>query len=599
MKHVHILVAPAVLVLVFMLNLTACPTPDPDPVYLGTLMISEVGACPYTNVSSWVEVYNNSSESAQLSDFTLRTYARLRTDPYTLGGIVTFTLPSLIIEPGSYALIRGRRYDDYVNGARVVYIVNTSEQVPNWVSDGSTSGSGFVELLKSGATMDFVRFGSNAASPITSSAWSGGNAPMLNTGSASYYGRSIARDGALTDTDTAADWTSRDWGTAGGPNDVTSDTDADADGIPDSCEVSGSTFAGLPLYDWGASTGQRDIFIHIDYMNSADPACTPREEALDKVVAAFLAQGIHIHFDVGTLYTDYNLDGASHQVPFAQAVGIGIQAGKANLYSYKNTYMNLAKKQIFHYLLFGYSQNTDGSGGSSGVSEAPGNDFIVSLGNWGLSATPGPYLNQLINYQASTIMHEFGHNLGLHHGGAENLVVDDNYKPNYYSIMNYMYQLEGLSTIGSAEGDRYYFYRKYRLSDAAFNSFLPNGRNDLTNNCWSTTFIMNYSNGSGGSIDETAISESQGLVRAGSTGVDFNGNGSTADTISKDLNNTSATETLTDYNDWANINLFFQRTWWGYECGDVPEDMLRIAPDPVGDDRQEVHVETLYPWMVK
>src|SRR5262249_45104370 len=36
----------------------------------------------------------------------------------------------------------------------------------------------------------------------------------------------------------------------------------------------------------------------------------------------------------------------------------------------------------------------------------------------------------------STFMHELGHSLNLHHGGGE----DDNFKPNYMSIMSYSRQ---------------------------------------------------------------------------------------------------------------------------------------------------------------
>jgi hypothetical protein len=582
MRYVRVPFGLTILTLVF--SLTACPLPDPDPVYLGTLIISEVGDCAYINISSWLEVYNNSSEPACLSDFTLRTYA-WNIGASSFDGIISFSLPPLIIQPGSYALIRGKTDADYANGTRVVYIINSSLQVPNWSYDGSYSGEGFVELLKSGETVDFVRFGShNNVAPISVSAWNGvGNAPELPAGDDAYYGRSISRDGVMSDTDTALDWTYHDWSTAGGPNDVTDNTDADADGIPDVCEVPGSTFAGLPLYDWGARTGQRDIFIHIDYMNSTDPACTPREEALGKVVDAFAVHGIYIHFDVGTLYAAYNLDNTSHQVPYSTAVGIWSAAGVQSIYSYKNKYMDLAKKQIFHYLLFGYSQNTDGSGGSSGISEIDGNDFICTLGNWGLNISTQADINTLINFQASTIMHEFGHNLGLQHGGN----VETNYMPNYYSIMNYMYQLQGLSTIGVNEGDRYYYYRGYVSSSL------------LTNNYRQSTFIMDYSNGSGGAINESAADESQGLRRTDSTGIDFNWDGDTADTTNIDLNNDSVLGTLSDFDDWSNINLFFQRTWWGNECGAIAEDVLKLAPDPVGDDHQEVIVETLYPWMVK
>ncbi len=39
-------------------------------------------------------------------------------------------------------------------------------------------------------------------------------------------------------------------------------------------------------------------------------------------------------------------------------------------------------------------------------------------------------------------MHELGHNLGLYHGGGDNC----NYKPNYNSVMNYLYQFPGIDT---------------------------------------------------------------------------------------------------------------------------------------------------------
>ncbi len=38
-------------------------------------------------------------------------------------------------------------------------------------------------------------------------------------------------------------------------------------------------------------------------------------------------------------------------------------------------------------------------------------------------------------------MHELGHNLGLQHGGAD----DWNNKPNYLSVMNYLFQQDGLT----------------------------------------------------------------------------------------------------------------------------------------------------------
>ena len=57
----------------------------------------------------------------------------------------------------------------------------------------------------------------------------------------------------------------------------------------------------------------------------------------------------------------------------------------------------------------------------------PGSRFLITLG-------PEPDLGDL----SGTFMHELGHNLGLNHGGNEPL----NFKPNYISVMNYMFQLD-------------------------------------------------------------------------------------------------------------------------------------------------------------
>src|SRR5262249_28869273 len=43
---------------------------------------------------------------------------------------------------------------------------------------------------------------------------------------------------------------------------------------------------------------------------------------------------------------------------------------------------------------------------------------------------------RMLSMFAGTFMHELGHNLGLHHGGDS----DENYKPNYISVMNYAFQ---------------------------------------------------------------------------------------------------------------------------------------------------------------
>jgi len=73
----------------------------------------------------------------------------------------------------------------------------------------------------------------------------------------------------------------------------------------------------------------------------------------------------------------------------------------------------------------------------SGLGEPAGHDFMVTLGAFGVTS---------IKEQSGSLMHELGHTLGLGHGGA----VDDHtcYKPNYFSVMNYTWQMPGRVLIG-------------------------------------------------------------------------------------------------------------------------------------------------------
>ena len=66
------------------------------------------------------------------------------------------------------------------------------------------------------------------------------------------------------------------------------------------------------------------------------------------------------------------------------------------------------------------------------------------------------------NIRVAVFVHELGHNLALSHGGWDEI----NYKPNYYSVMNYQYTLTG---VPMADGSRYFGYStaEYRMLNEA------------------------------------------------------------------------------------------------------------------------------------
>ena len=208
-------------------------------------------------------------------------------------------------------MIASRVSSDLQNTASSVYISNAQNQVPYWQGD-----SGFVELIAAGSTVDFVAFGSSTSKPVTAGTWSGINDVPAGV------------------------------------------TDSDNDGIPDSAKVADGTYAGQDLYAMGARQGQRDLFIHVDYMNSPDAGVKPQAGALKKIVQAFQKLNIAVHFDVGNLFaasidaSKHNLSGdVSHQRNHASCTELLAPskptAGCTSLYAIKSAHFEIRRKPVF------------------------------------------------------------------------------------------------------------------------------------------------------------------------------------------------------------------------------------------------------------
>lgn len=561
------------------------------------VMISEVAAAKFVDDMQWFEIYNGTAETINLINYAFYSQGvnpTLCSNSSCSFHIQKFPLSDKNVAPNEYAIIRGQSwYKDLIDTHEINYIKNNNGYFPSWTTEG------FIELVKNinDEHVDMVVFGEKsqyiilpASTPL--SAWSHTNGNRQATTNDAYYA-SIERTPSMTDSNTASDWVISSFNSPLGKQPVacfedTINLDTDDDGIPDCYEVQGSELNGISLYDFGARVNQKDIFIEVDYMGTeegqiADEGIKPRKEALQKVVDIFLQQQIAVHFDVGDLYDNnaginpLNFDlGGGNEVDFHKGISFQVPENDARIdfHNIKFANQSFARRPFFHYMLMANSQQADGAAGSSGLAELNSNDLIITLGNWNLNSQTPEATNALINFQASTIMHELGHNLGLLHGGND----DTNYKPNHFSIMNYLYQLDGLPLKGNNDADRYYHYRNSYYS----NTLCPT---TAMNNPFSGSyidFIIDYSHGKSASIFESSVNETLGFKLENQQQVDFNCDGSFA-TLSVDVNFDGTIGVLKDYNEWNMLQLNFKENRDGAISG---------THDPSSLENSSPHIHT-------
>ncbi|MDH5721124.1 MAG: DUF4215 domain-containing protein [Spirochaetia bacterium] len=532
----------------------------------GNLIISEISSADY----GWIEIYNNGAEPANLGLYQLRAQS-WNVDLWTFVPEQTYVLPDFTIAPGNYIRLFSNSGN---NGLQNAYVGENAQSEKPFLADSM----GFVELIKGGVTQDFLRWGTNTVTPITASEWlSAGAATALPD---SYT--SLARDGSLTDTNLSGDWSILIYQTPNGPNDVTCATDADLDGIPDCSELPGTTFAGLPLYDWGARQNQPDIFLEIDYMKSniEGELIRPIRESIDAVVDTFAARGIVAHFDIGDVFdqaagidpADHDLGGGT-EVPYAQHLDISYYSPDiASLDEYKKLYFDMRRLPVFHYIVFGDDSPPDDSFG--GLGEINGNDFIVTYGHHTLHVDNWA----MYGWHGGVLLHELGHNLGLRHGGDDSI----NDKPNYLSTMNYLYN-GPITYIGSPD-EGYIYIRSYFDYGSpcylSYDSSLSNG------------YILDYSDGLMPPLDENNLFESNGISGMGFW-VDFNCNGIVDDGIAYDLNPYSdpTLNILTDHDDWANLDLNFADGWSGLEGPLYLGDRQKVVYETPAEERRNSFIK--------
>lgn len=338
------------------------------------------------------------------------------------------------------------------------------------------------------------------------------------------------------------------------------------DGIPDDWKIngisrdpgdgSGPQFIDLPAM--GATVGRPDIFIQIDWMADATHSHAISNNAIKSVVDAFDkcpyvsrsgSVGINLHVDAGpnsimNFSTGQTWGGLSRARQLTEKGLLGTVDASGN---YDWTEFDAIKKGaggfissgrdgIFHYVVSAHQMDSIGSSGKS--RGMPGSDFIVSLANCcGLAPTD--------LQQSGTLMHELGHNLGLHHGGGD----DKNYKPNYISVMNYSFQFIGLTRSGVANILDY--------SNIALDTLDENNLDETAGVGANAAQVMTRkyippAAGSPAGTPGTYVT-----ILDGSQPIDWNGDGSATSTSLPplDITGDGTIEKLSPFDDWKNLKL--------------------------------------------
>jgi hypothetical protein len=436
-----------------------------------------------------------------------------------------FTMPAL-----------GSTFSVMLQGFYQASTQNPQAKLTHIVGDGQAPSPGSNNVTVNGTVIN---------NPFTSSAgqyWDNPTYTVTLPGNASQVSTSSAMTGdCLT------------WGAV-----VFSTTvqDTDGDGLLDTWESNGFTdmdgsFVNLPAM--GADPNKKDLFIEIDWMTAADHSHKPKQSAIDKIVAAFAAAPtpIALHIDVGQggAFTGGN------SIPETSPT-----AFKSDFLTIKNSNFSNNRRHIFHYSLWAHAQpNTT----SSGVADLPGGDYMVTLGLWRHTNLADDQVGT-VEEQAGTLMHELGHNLSLKHGGNDHV---PNFKPNFESIMNYMFQTSGLqNTAGTIVFD-YSRQALSNLDESSLNESTGLGTINYRTRWYApTNFIDRFlgrstelcsnpdSNGLCAASCQTPLIQKQSGV---SGGINWNNDvlGILSSSVAVDINGDCSNSAYPGFNDWAALDL--------------------------------------------
>lgn len=206
--------------------------------------------------------------------------------------------------------------------------------------------------------------------------------------------------------------------------------DTDGDALPDAWELGNGPSGDYEnLAPLGADPNRKDVFVHVDYMNGCKP---PKGWELN-AIRVFREHGIALHLDSGP--DSINADGlawgarSAVKEPLDPLPDFALWDAFDRLKD-KN-FIASNRRRSFHYAALVRRFNGRDGGAARSIPEA---DFVVAA-----CEVPKALKVKLKDYLSAVFVHELGHNLGLRHGGGDDIIG----KPNYYGIMNYFWAFRG------------------------------------------------------------------------------------------------------------------------------------------------------------
>ena len=230
--------------------------------------------------------------------------------------------------------------------------------------------------------------------------------------------------------------------------------DSDGDGLPDIWEEQGVVLADgteIPLPDWGADPNRPDLFLQLNWMASeydtlqcdtrAARECAeanrasyaPSKQGLDDLVDLFADHGISLHIDAGAHYTNIPNYSDAHGGETIEYRDVYFDPSEPEGFQLVDTINEMGERaNIFRPGVLG--DRVRAGSNVTGLSLVGDNSFYV--------ANPGGMANA--EQMRNTILHEFGHTLGLRHWGAAKhvkaIAEGSPMQAGYRSVMNYNYQ---------------------------------------------------------------------------------------------------------------------------------------------------------------